>query len=69
MLLMGGDRKRMVTQILGDDKKEAVPETGPLHAVANELIDAVNAHDVEGVVGCLKAAYAHCSSEGSSGEG
>lgn len=68
MLLMGGDRKRMVTQILGDEKKEAAPE-GPLHAVANELIDAVNAHDVEGVVGCLKAAYAHCSSEGSSGEG
>ena len=62
-MLMMGDRKKQVIQILGDEK--GAPETGPLHAVANELIEAVNAHDVEGVVGCLRAAYAHCASEGS----
>lgn len=66
-MLMMGDRKKQVIQILGD--KEEAPVAGPLHAIANELIEAVNAHDVEGVVACLKACYAACASEGKQGEG
>lgn len=61
--MMMGDRKKYVTQILGDDKKEGEGES-PLHAIANELIEAVHSHDVEAVVSCLKSAYAHCGSDG-----
>lgn len=62
MLLMGGDRKKMVTQIMGDPNK--AEDESPLHTVMGEFIDAVHAHDIEGAVTCLKSAIAHCSGEG-----
>jgi ribosomal protein S20 len=60
-MIMMGNRKKYVSQILGDDPRGVSKET-PLHTIANELIEAIHANDTEAVVACLKAAYTHCQS-------
>ena len=61
MLLMGGDRKKYVTQILGD--KEGGSKEPPMHAVAKELLSYIHSGDAEGMVQCLKTLFMHFDSE------
>lgn len=69
MIMMGNDRKKALTAILGPES-DAVGirgdemsggETG--HAIAAELIDAFHAKDHEGVWEALKAAFQHLDSD------
>ncbi len=56
------DKKRALTQIMGggsDGKKEG----SDMDAIAQELIDAVNANDPAGVSEALHAAFAKFDSE------
>lgn len=65
-MIMMGDRKKSVAAILGPrdgEKKESGPAMGALHAIAQELIDAVHAKDADGVEAAFRAAFAECDSE------
>lgn len=65
MMLLGGDKKKYINAILGPREEDKKPEEdeSPLHAIADELIGYIHSHDVEGVVTCLKSAFAHMESE------
>lgn len=60
-MIMIGDRKRTVTQILGEEKVEE-PRKEALHAIAEEMISCVQEGDAEGLKNCLKAAFEACKS-------
>lgn len=54
---MMGDKKKGVTAILGPLAEEHEgEEPNELHAIAQELIEAVHGHDVEAVAHALTAA-------------
>lgn len=64
-MMIGMDRKKALTQILGpkeEDKKEAGGDTG-LHSCMQELIDCVHAKDVAGAVEAFKACFQECEME------
>lgn len=68
-MMMMGDRKKTVNQILGPDPSEAPAEDkggSSLSAIAEDLISAVKDGDAEAVASALSAAYQECCS--SSGE-
>lgn len=64
-MIMMGDKKKAVDAILGplDGKK---PEAKPnaLHAIAEEMIEAIQAKDAAGLESALRAAYAECGMVG-----
>ncbi len=66
-MLMYGDRKKTITQILGPDPSEAPPEKeeSSLHAIAQDLISAVKDGDADAVASALSAAYQECGSSSS----
>ncbi len=69
MIIMGSDKKRTVNQILGDDprlEKEGAPEEGASdhEALAQEMIDYLDAGDAKGLAECLKSFFTLCNSEG-----
>lgn len=66
-MLMMGNRKKYVSQILGNDQGEVSQET-PLHTIANELIEAIHSHDIETVIMCFKSMLTHCESQEGSNE-
>lgn len=59
-------RKRLIAGVLGprEEEQEASPEsTDELHAIVEELVNAIHAKDVGGVRAALKAAI-HCCNGG-----
>lgn len=61
MIMMGGDRKRTMNQILGDDPrevKEAPSEGEALHHCVSELMEAIHSKDIEAAVEALKSCFA-----------
>ncbi len=64
-MMMMGDKKKTVNQILGPDPSDAPPEdTGgdTLSAIAEDLISAVKDGDASAVASALSAAFQECSS-------
>lgn len=65
-MVMMGNKKHVLTQILGDPeegKKEEGNESS-LHSCAAELIDAVHNKDVDGLVSALRACISECMGNG-----
>lgn len=68
---MARDHSKAISEILGARPKDYVqgPDGSPgdgaeaLHAIAEELIEAIHAKDAAGVASCLKAAFQECESE------
>ena len=62
-----GDRKRgMIQDILGPDpreEKEGADDAPSIEICASELIDAIHAKDIRGVVEALKACFREFDSE------
>lgn len=61
-MMIYGDKKRLLSAVLGPSGEEIRPEETPdspdeLSVVARELIDAVHAKDTAAVVDCLRAAF------------
>ena len=61
MILMG-NRKKYVSQILGD-KKDGASKEAPIQTIANELIEAIHSHDTDAVVACLRSFMTHLNAE------
>ncbi len=55
-----GDKKKVLTAILGEHKEIKEPEVNALETIAGELIECIHAHDVAGVVEAFKALFAEC---------
>lgn len=65
MIMMGGDRKKSVVQILGPDKSEEGEKSpSDLSMSASDLISAIKSEDPEAVASALRACYAAVQSEG-----
>ncbi len=65
-MIMMADRKKTVAAILGphpDSEKEKEPISTPCQIAAEELIEAIQSKDAEGVVESLKAIFAEFDSE------
>ncbi len=65
-MMILGDRKRTMTQILGDDpreKKEEPSEGEALKSCVSEFIEAVHAKDVDAATQALKSCYAELGQE------
>lgn len=58
-MIMMGDRKKMVSAILGPHPGEAKEDEGPdaLHGVAQELIEALHARNPGEVLDALRAIF------------
>lgn len=65
--MIGSKRKDLVGQILGPKQEDAgsVDQEGPgaLHAISEELIDAVHSKDAPAVASALKAAFEELDSD------
>ncbi len=73
MIMMGGDRKKTLNQILGDDPRDEKQEGGEsppdaLSECVSEFIDAVKADDVDAATQAFRSCFAELSS-GPSEEG
>lgn len=55
-MMMMFDRKKSVTQILGDEKKQGAAER-PSHVIVSELIECIHSHDIDGSLNCLRALF------------
>lgn len=62
-MIMMGNRKPLIAAILGKKDDEQSPDAAldTLHACAEELIDAVHAKDVAGVVSAIQAMVEECT--------
>ena len=59
-MIIQNDRKRLVSQIMGDSNKAEGPEMGSLHVCMTEFINAVHEKDVSAAESAFKACYAAC---------
>lgn len=64
-MIMMGDKKKMIGAILGPEKQDEPESEGmdALHALSEELIDAIHAKDAPGVASALQAAFEEMDSE------
>lgn len=68
-MIMMGDRKKQAIAILGPHSagvgKKGEEDQGmdPLHAISEELVDAVHSKDHAGVASALRAAFDHLDAE------
>ena len=58
-MMMIGDKRKLLTAVLGPHEPdgEVKEDANEVHAIAQELIEAVHNHDVAGVADALKAAF------------
>lgn len=71
-MIMMGDRRKILTQIMGPSEKDKTEGEAPLseyHAIAQDLLDAVKSGDVESVADALKAFFSACGAESEPTEG
>lgn len=60
-MIMMGDRKKTLMQIMGPDPNEGGEKSpSDLESIAQDLISAVEAKDAAGVAAAFKAAFACC---------
>ena len=71
MFMMGGDKRRAVTAILGPESDNVGVRDGEggdalseSHAIASELIEAIKAGDAAALVEAFKALNAACAESG-----
>lgn len=63
-MIMMGDKKKAMTAILGPAHEEDEgKEPDALHAISQEAINCIHAHDVMGLADCFRAAFALLDSE------
>lgn len=60
---MMGDRKKTVSAILGEPEAEKTETVDTLHAIAEELIDAIHSKNVADVASCLRTCFMHLDAE------
>lgn len=72
MIMMGDDKKRIVSSILGDEPglgdKEGNGDEDPKHAIARDMLDSIKSDDHEGLAEACSAMNTYCNG-GMSGEG
>jgi len=64
-MIMLGDKKKKLAAILGpvDEPRYEEHEHDGLHAVCEEVLEAIKSNDVHGLGEALKAAFLHFDSE------
>jgi hypothetical protein len=64
-MIMMGDRKRMITAVLGphESKEAEKEEINAKEEIMHELIESFHAHDIQGALSAFKALFLECESE------
>lgn len=65
MIMMGGDKKKALNAILGQDPNSGEGESPPdyLKECVSEFIEAVHSKDVEGAASALRACFSELGQE------